>query len=180
MSKRILIFQGSPRKKKNTATLTQEFIRGAEETGNEVTLINVTDYAINGCIDCKHCLTHEGVCSQKDGMQDIYKLLHQHDMLVLATPVYFFGMTSQVKAPLDRMFAGIGKPFSIDSMALLVTFQDSNESIVQPLLDQYKIMTSFCQYEDKGIVYASGLNSDEDIKQHHSLEKAYELGKSVS
>lgn len=180
MSKKILVLQGSARKGKNTATLAGFFCQGAEEAGNEVTYIDIADKNINGCLDCKHCFKHEGQCCQQDDMQEIYGYLRTHDVLVLATPVYFFGMTSQIKAPLDRMYAGIFKPFNITEMALLTTFQDSNESIVQPMIDQYKVMTDYCKYKDRGIVYVSDLNTDEeDIKKSPKLEEAYKLGLSI-
>lgn len=181
MGKKILVLQGSARKNQNTATLAKEFCRGAEEAGHEVTFVTLACMTINGCKDCKYCFSHEGQCVQKDDMQELYSHLHSHDVLVLATPVYFFGMTAQIKAPLDRMYAGLGKPFNISSTVLLVTFQDSNEQIVQPLIDQYKIMADFCKYEDQGIIYANGLNTDgEDINNSPKLQKAYELGKSIS
>lgn len=181
MSRKILVLQGSARKNRNTATLAKEFCRGAEEAGHEITYISLAGMTINGCRDCKHCFSHEGQCIQQDDMQKIYEYLHTHDTLVLATPVYFFGMTAQIKAPLDRMYAGLGKPFGIKSMALLVTFQDSNEAIVQPLIDQYRIMTEFCKYQDEGMVYVNDLNVDEvDINKSPKLQDAFELGRSFS
>lgn len=180
MAKRILVLQGSGRKNKNTHTLAQSFIKGAEASGNEVTYLQLAGLNINECLDCKHCFTHEGKCVQDDDMQDIYALLHSHDMLVLATPIYFFGMTALTRAPLDRMYAGIGKPFSINSMALLVTFQDSDETIVQPIIDQFDNMVQYCKYENKGTVYAHDLNSEEDIQSHPALKDAYDLGFSLA
>ena len=180
MAKKILVLQGSARKGMNTATLAQSFCKGAEEAGNQVTFIEISGMNINGCKDCKHCFSHEGVCFQKDDMTEIYEHLRTHDVLVIATPVYFFGMTSQIKAPLDRMYAGLGKPFNISAMALLATVQDSDESIIQPMVDQFKVMTGYCKYDNLGVVYAGGLNEDRvDIQAHPALEKAYKLGKSI-
>ena len=165
----------------NTATLAQSFCEGAEEEGHEVTFIDIAEKNINGCRDCKYCFSHEGVCVQKDDMTEIYEHLHSHDVLVLATPIYFFGMSAQIKAPLDRMYAGLGKPFKISAMALLATFQDSNETIIQPMIDQFEIMNNFCKYDNLGVVYAGGLNVDEeDIALHPAREEAYQLGKSIT
>lgn len=179
MTKKILVLQGSGRKNKNTHTLAQSFIEGAEEAGNEVTYMQLAGSNINECIDCKHCFTHEGECVQDDDMQEIYELLYTHDTLVLATPIYFFGMTALIRGPLDRMYAGIGKPFNIKSMAMLVTFQDSDETIVKPIIDQFDNMVAYCKYENKGTVYAHGLNKEEDINTHPALKEAYNLGKSI-
>lgn len=176
MTKKILVLQGSGRKNKNTHTLAQSFINGAEASGNEITYVQLAGMDINECIDCKHCFTHEGQCVQNDDMQKIYALLHTHDMLVLATPIYFFGMTALIRGPLDRMYAGIGKPFHISSMALLVTFQDSDETIVQPIIEQFNNMVQYCKYENVGTVYAHGLNSEDDIESHPALQDAYDLG----
>lgn len=180
MSKKVLVLQGSARKAMNSSILARSFCRGAEEAGNKVSYLTLAGKNIQGCLDCKHCFAHDGTCIQEDDMQEIYTLLRTYDVLVLATPVYFFGMTAQIKAPLDRMYAGVGKPFNISSIALLATFQDSDESIVQPMIDQFKIMANFCRYENLGVVYASGLNVDkEDIRKNIALEKAYDLGKSI-
>ena len=180
MSKKILVLQGSARKGMNTATLAQAFCKGAKEVGHEVTFIEIAGKNINGCKDCKYCFNHDGVCIQNDDMTEIYELLHSYDILVLATPIYFFGMTAQIKAPLDRMYAGLGKPFNISAMALLATFQDSNEAIIQPMIDQFEIMNNFCRYDNLGVVYAGGLNVDkDDIAAHPAQKEAYQLGKSI-
>lgn len=179
MGKNILVLQGSGRKAKNTAELARSFCSAAEEAGNEVTYVELTGLSIGGCIDCKHCWKNNGECSQKDDMTQIYEYLHAADIVVLATPIYFFGMTAQIKAPLDRMYAGIGKSFGIEAMALLCTFQDSDESIMQPIIDQYLNMTNYCKYENLGVVYASGLNNEDDIKTHDALRQARELGASI-
>ncbi|MEE8695939.1 MAG: flavodoxin family protein [Olsenella sp.] len=95
---RILVINGSPREQGNTRKLAEAFARGAEEVGNEILFVNVAKKHIAGCQGCQYCRSHEGKCVQRDDMQPILKALDTVDMVVFASPIYWFDITSQLKA----------------------------------------------------------------------------------
>ncbi|MBQ5443034.1 MAG: flavodoxin family protein, partial [Oscillospiraceae bacterium] len=87
---KILILNGSPRPKGNTAQMAEAFRSGAESAGHEVTLLNVAHMNIKGCLACEYCHTRgNGACIQKDDMQQVYDALRDAEMLVLAAPIYY-------------------------------------------------------------------------------------------
>ena len=91
---KIAVLNGSPRAKGNTAGLVAAFKEGAESAGHEVTVVPVGTMDIHGCKACDRCHKEGGgKCVQQDDMQQIYPLLADSDMLVLASPVHYFGLT---------------------------------------------------------------------------------------
>jgi multimeric flavodoxin WrbA len=117
----IVLLSGSPRRGATTDKLTAAFIEGAAAAGNNVTLFNVSDMKIGGCIGCGHCFKQTGVCIQKDDMQVILDALRKADVLVLATPVYYFSFTAQLKLAIDRTYALLKERTPIKRRALLIT-----------------------------------------------------------
>ena len=102
MSKNILILSGSPRKGGNSDLLCDEFMRGAREAGHRVKKIRVAEKKIGYCSGCYHCEKSGGVCAKKDDMADILQKIIDADVLVLASPVYFYSIDAQLKALIDR------------------------------------------------------------------------------
>ena len=97
----ILIISGSPRKGGNTELLAEAFAKGAAEH-HHVEIVSVRDYKVNPCLGCNACFKTNGICAQKDDMAIIYEMMNQADMLVIASPVYFYGISAQLKAVIDR------------------------------------------------------------------------------
>ena len=94
----ILVLNGSPRPNGNTAQMINAFREGAVASGNKVDVINVCRKKIAGCLACEYCHTKGGgQCVQKDDMQEVYDLLKDAEMLVLASPVYYHGLSGQLK-----------------------------------------------------------------------------------
>ena len=106
MAKNIIILNGSPRAKGNTSSLTAEFRRGAEESGNKVYEFHLPKMNINGCIGC-WCggKDPQHPCSQKDDMEQIYPLYKEADVVVLASPLYYWFISGFLKNAFDRLFA---------------------------------------------------------------------------
>ena len=102
MAKRILILSSSPRKGGNSDTLCDEFLRGAKETGNEAEKIFLRDKKINYCTGCSTCSLHHKPCPQKDDATEIIDKMVAADVIVMATPVYFYTMSAQMKTLIDR------------------------------------------------------------------------------
>ncbi len=102
--KNVLILSGSPRKCGNSDLLCDEFMRGAKEAGHKVEKINVADKKIAPCRACYAC-KGTGKCAIKDDMADILQAMIDADVLVLASPVYFYSIDAQLKALIDRTVA---------------------------------------------------------------------------
>lgn len=102
----ILVLQGSPRPKGNTAQMVEAFRRGARSAGHSVEIINVFEKRIGDCRACEYCHTvGNGKCIQDDEMQEIYPLLMNCEMLVLASPIYYHGISGQLKCAIDRFYS---------------------------------------------------------------------------
>ena len=109
MSKRILILAGSPRKNGNSAALCRDFARGAEDSGHQVETIFLRDKKIGFCLACYHCKKSGGICIIKDDMADILDKMNAADVLVMASPVYFYSVYAQMKALIDRTVEAAAK-----------------------------------------------------------------------
>ncbi len=103
--KNVLILAGSPRKKGNSAALCRMFAQGAEEAGSKVETIFLRDKKIGFCLACYHCRDHGGVCAIKDDMAEILDKMNAADVIVMASPVYFYSVDAQMKALIDRCVA---------------------------------------------------------------------------
>ena len=180
MSK-VLILMGSPRKHGNTAKLAAEFAKGARESGAEVTEITLKDKSFGDCLGCCACQNNGGRCVQKDDMQEIYAAMQENDVIVLASPVYFYTWTSLMKRAIDRTFAV--EPFLQNkTFYMLSTGAAPEEKYMKTMIDSFQLYVScFCAGGNKIGGYLFGYNTREpnDISEMPVLEDAYKLGKSV-
>ena len=148
----ILILQGSPRKSGNTACMAEEFKKAAEAAGHKVTLVDVAHKKIAGCLACEYCHGKgNGACVQKDDMQEIYPLLAEAEVLVLAAPIYYFTMSAQIQAPLQRVY-NMNKPPKVKKMAMLLS--SYSPSVYDGAIGEYHGIQSYWGVEDTGIVTA--------------------------
>lgn len=99
----IVVLSGSPRKGANTDTMAEAFAETAREVGHTVEVVRVASKKIAGCLGCQYCFAHEGACVQKDDMADVIESLKGADMVVFASPIYWFDITAQEKAAIDRL-----------------------------------------------------------------------------
>lgn len=179
MAKNVLIVHASPRLEGNSSQLAGEFERGAKEAGNEVKRINVGLANIGGCIACEYCFVNEGACCRNDDMQEFYPLLRWAEVLIFATPMYYYNFPSQLRAFQDRMFCGIAKPFKIPLIGLLLCFEDGDVSRSKPVVDSLKVCAEYCKQEFIGEVVVPSVYEAGAIAGNPGLEKAYEFGKSI-
>lgn len=174
---KIVIVNGSPRTEGNTEIMAKEFKRGAEEAGNEVTLINLSGKKVGGCLGCEYCFSHDGVCVQTDDMPEILKELDTADAVVFAAPIYWYDITAQLKSVIDRMFARAKIGFHFHKTALLL--DSGSDGVYDAAIAQYKAMTGYLEWEDLGIITAPGMSSKGAMKESPALEKVYQLGLSL-
>ena len=174
---RVTIINGSPRPGGNTEIMAREFARGAEEAGNQVELINLAGKKIAGCLGCKYCFSHDGVCVQKDDMPPILEVLDQTDLLVFASPIYWFDITSQMKSFIDRMYARGKIGFHFKKTALLL--DSGADHVYDAALAQYKAMCSYLKWTSIGEICIPDMAEKGSMKTADKLKKVYQLGKSV-
>ena len=164
---KILVLNGSPRLHGNTAAMVDAFVNGAMENGHKVTVVNVCQKKIAGCLACEYCHTKgERKCIQQDDMQEIYPILDEAEMIVLASPIYYHGFTGQLQCAINRIYA-LDKPKNLKKAALLLS--SGSDHVYSGVIYEYQ--NSFLNYlklEDMGIFSAYG-------KQNHSEEKLKEL-----
>jgi len=175
----ILILSGSPRKDGNTELLADAFAKGASEH-HHVEVVSVRDVKVNPCLGCNACFMGEGnFCAQKDDMPVIYERMSQADMLVIASPVYFYGISAQLKAVIDRFHNPIRDSFHIKKMALLLVGAATLSELFDAILTEYNLCLKFFDIEDAGMVLVRGVKDKGDIKGTQFLEDAYQLGASI-
>jgi len=174
----ILILSGSPRNGGNTDLLTEAFAKGAAEH-HHVETVSVHDYKVNPCLGCNACFKTNGICAQKDDMVLIYEKMNQTDMLVIASPVYFYGISAQLKAVIDRLHNPIRDTFNIKKMALLLVGAATLPELFNAILTEYNLCLNFFNIEDAGKVLVRGVKDKGDIKGTSFLEDAYQLGTSI-
>ena len=117
---KIVVLNGSPRKGGNTEIMAQAFAEAARKNQNEVSILDVASMNICGCLGCKYCWAHKGECVQKDDMGKVFAALADADVVVFASPIYWFDITAQMKTVIDRLYAGGSVGFHFHKTALLL------------------------------------------------------------
>ena len=123
----ILVLNGSPRPNGSTAAMIRAFKEGAKK--HDVTVINVCQKHIAGCLACEYCHTKgNGTCIQKDDMQEVYDALKAAEMLVIASPIYYHGISGQLKCVIDRFYSAAYpvKPPRLQKVAMILSSGDAN------------------------------------------------------
>lgn len=183
MDKKIVILNGSPRKNGNTSALTAEFKNGAESTENTVTEFFLDSMNINGCKGCFGGHSgNEFPCVQKDDMRQIYPAVKECDVVVLATPLYYWNMSGQLRTAVDRLFAleeGNGNLLRGHNRACVLLMAAEGYGFEDVLL-YYEHLTEHLKWKNLGHVLAGGNGNIGDILDKSELEQAYELGKSIN
>ena len=174
----ILIISGSHRKGGNTELLAEAFAKGAA-AHHHVEIVSVRDYKVNPCLGCNACFKTNGVCAQKDDMTILYEKMSQADMLVIASPVYFYGISAQLKAVIDRFHNPIRDTFHIKKMALLLVGAATLPELFDAILAEYNLCLNFFNIEDAGKVLVRGVKDKGDINNTNALNEAYKLGYSI-
>ena len=148
----ILILQGSPRAKGNTAWMAEEYKNAAEAAGHNVMLVNVSHKKIAGCLACEYCHSKgNGSCIQQDDMQELYPLMAEVEVLVLAAPIYYFTLCAQIQAPIQRMYC-VNAPAKVQKMALLAS--SYSPGVYDGAMAEYRDICNYWKVMDTGIVTA--------------------------
>ena len=179
MSKKVLILSGSPREGGNSDILCDEFARGAQESGNEVEKIRVAAKKIAPCSACYYCRDHGGECVHKDDMAEILQKMIDADVLVLASPVYFYSISSQLKAVIDRAVARWTE-IRNKELYYIVTMADEEHASADTTLACFRGFADCIDGAvEKGALIGSGVYEPGKVKNTPNVERAYRMGKSV-
>jgi multimeric flavodoxin WrbA len=179
MSKSIVVLSGSPRKGGNTDMLAAALIEGAEVAGNRVTLFRTADMRIGGCLGCGHCFEEKGVCVQKDDMPLVLDALWKADALVLASPIYYWGVSAQLKLAIDRMYPLISVKAPIKRVAMLLTCGNKSDSVNEGAIFMLNRLCLTYGWDNAGAITAAGLHEKGAIAGRAELDEARVLGRSL-
>ena len=177
--KKVLILSGSPRKGGNSDILCDQFSRGAQETGNEVEKIRIPERKIGFCLGCEQCRENGGVCVQKDDMAEILDKMVGADVIVLASPVYFYTIDAQMKTLIDRTVARYTE-ISGKRFYFLISAADTSVLKMERTIECFRgFLGCLEEAEEAGLVYGVGAWKKGDVKSLPSMAQALELGRNV-
>lgn len=177
--KKVLILEGSPRPNGNSCILSGKFARGAEEAGHSVETVMVSRKKLSGCLGCNACYRNGGTCVQKDNMEEIRAKMLEADVIVLASPIYFYSMTAQMKTLIDRTYAFFNQ-LAGKTFYFIVTCAATDASFTETMLASLRGFTC-CVPEAKegGVVLGIGAMEVGEIRTSAAMQQAYEMGKNV-
>ena len=177
MRKHVLILAGSPRRGGNSDLLCDAFARGAREAGHQVEKLYVQGQKIAPCLACYGC-RGTGVCVQKDDMAAILDKMVEADVLVLATPVYFYSMDGQLKTLIDRTLPRYTE--IRDKEVCLIATAVAGRGAMERTVDAMRGFTDCLPgAQVKGIIYGSGVYQKGEVMDTKAFQEACQLGKRV-
>lgn len=176
---KILMLLGSAHTEGTSAALAESFAKGAEEKGHEVSAINCAKLNVHPCIGCGNCVSH-GVCVWTDDMPQIENAIKCCDALIFVTPVYYSGITAQLKTAVDRFFSFNQallerKP----AMGIITAAGEPVFSSSGAVMHWFEQLISYVGSKDLGSLNAVNVHGPRDLDGTDYLEKAYEFGRSV-
>ena len=190
--KDILVIQGGGRPKGNTAQLVEYFIKGAEDAGHKVELISLMKNEVKGCLGCNAC-RYGKPCVQKDSFIEIVPKIKNADCIVFASPLYFWTVSSKIKAFIERFYCiaeedpdpplGRYERYPVKDCALLMTSADNFFWTFEQAVSYYQFtLVNYIGFRDKGMLLAGGCgdtNGKPQIDKTDFLEQAYGFGKKI-
>jgi multimeric flavodoxin WrbA len=177
--KKVVVLSSSPRRGGNSDLLCDQFVKGAQEAGHHVEKIFLKGKKINYCTGCGICLNGKKPCPQKDDMAEVLEKMIAADVIVMATPVYFYTMCGQMKTMIDRCCSRYTE-ISSKEFYFIVTAADESKPAMERTLEGFRAFTScLSKAKEKGIIYGTGAWNMGDIKGKPAMKEAYELGKSI-
>ena len=178
--KKVLILSGSPRKGGNSDILCDEFAKGALKNGNAVEKIRICEKKISPCMGCYYCRENGGKCVFQDDMSDILQKIIQTDVLVLATPVYFYSMCAQLKTVIDRTVARWTEIANKELYYIMTAAENERDTMDGTITALHGFAMCIDGYEEKGILYGRGVSEKGEVVNFPDLMRiAREMGESI-
>lgn len=178
--RKIVIIKGSPRKGGNTDILADAFIEGIDRNKYEISIISAAGIKVGGCTGCNACYANESHCCViKDDMQELYRILADADIIATATPIYFYGITSQLKSIIDRLHNPVRNEFKVKKLILMMVCADNIPSVFDSAEMMFKSILEYFSLENGGIIKAPGIENKGDIKGKPVLAIAKRLAEKL-
>ncbi|MBS6561065.1 MAG: flavodoxin family protein [Clostridiales bacterium] len=179
MKKEVLIISTSLRNNSNSDMLANSFKNGAESVGHHVEQVSLKDKTIGFCKGCLAC-QKTGNCVIHDDAEEIVQKMAKVDVLVFATPIYYYEMSGQMKTMLDRANPLYSADYSYREVYLLAAAAEEEETAMD---GAKKGLQGFVDCFEKahlvGTVFTGGVNDSGEVKGHMALETAYEMGRNI-
>ena len=178
MSKNVLIITGSPRKGGNTDILADALEKGAREAGHRIMRFDAGAASILPCRACYAC-RKAGRCVFDDDFQKVAPLMLEADVIVLASPIYWYDITAQLKLVIDKLVSFSGNIHIPESVLMLVGGVKEPERFDGAVQVYKRITEGSMQWKDRGVILAAGCTNKGTIMNHPALEEAYQLGRAL-
>lgn len=177
MKKRILVISTSLRHSSNSDELAKQFAQGAVEAGSDVEMIRLKDLTLHFCTGCMACMKTQR-CVIEDDAVSIAEKVRKTDILVFATPVYYYGMSGQMKVLLDRLNPLYTSDYAFRDVYLLASAAEAEDHTIDGTIKGMQgWIDCFEHVKLSGVVFAGGVNQAGEIQDHPALKQAFELGK---
>jgi len=177
MSKNVLILSGSPRKGGNSDLLCGEFMKGALEAGHQVEKIRVAEKQIGFCRGCYACKS--GPCAIRDDMAEVLQKMIDADVIVLASPVYFYSIDAQLKALIDRTVAR-WLEVKDKEFYYIMTAADGERASMETTLACFRGYADCVEgAKEMGVIYGTGVYEKGAVRDTRAMAEAYEIGKAI-
>lgn len=179
MSKNVLILSGSPRKGGNSDLLCDEFMRGAQEAGNTVEKVFLRSKKVAPCSACYFCKQSGGQCAIQDDMGEILDKMQDADVIVMASPVYFYSIDAQMKAVIDRAVARWTNIPDKEFYYIMTAAEDSDD-VMDCTLECFRGFARCLNgSRERGVIYGKGVYEAGAIQGTPAMREAYEMGRQV-
>lgn len=176
---KIVVLTGSPRANGNSAYLAEQFIKGAQEKGHEIYRFDCAFKHVEPCRACNRCGMN-GTCIFNDDFLELRPKLIEANMVVFASPMYYFGISAQMKRVIDRFYAINGQiKGAPKKAAFLMTYADTAAREAEPMLVHYRMLMDYLGWTSVGEVVAPGVWTAGSVRNTDYPQQAYRLGKSL-
>ena len=190
--KNILVILGGGRPRGNTRQLVDAFVKGAVDAGHQTEVVSLNEKQVNGCIGCNACRFGKP-CVQKDDFNSLIPAIKNADLIVFASPLYFWTLSSKIKAFIERFYCiaeeddapplGRYEKYPVRDCALLMTSADDYFWTFEQTVSYYNFaLVNYIGFHDRGMLLAGGCgdtNGKPQIDKTDYLEKAYKFGKTI-
>lgn len=179
MSKKVLILSGSPRKGGNSDLLCDEFMRGAAASGHQVEKIFVRDKKVSPCSACYYCKQNGGRCAIQDDMAEILDKMQAADVIVMASPVYFYSIDAQMKSVIDRCVAR-WTDIPDKEFYYIMTAAEDSKTVMDCTLECFRGFAACLDGAmEMGVIEGKGVYEAGSIRSTRYMKEAYEMGKNI-
>ena len=178
--KKILALIVSPRRRGNSEQLADAFLAGAAAAGHQIRKIALRDLDLKPCIACDACLSRGASCIRRDDMHQIFDAIRESDLVLIATPLYYYTFPSQIKMVFDRMYSLYSDGYPKCDAILFTTSADNNPDNFEPIDRTYRAIIKHLGWQDCGTLYAPGLTDPGEVAETEFPARAEALGRALN